>query len=73
MDLLDKKYFPSERTGYTLPPGIYEKSYINKTLEYLLPDIVNVSNTLDDISLKSNLNNNRNLVFTKKKLFFIQY
>ena len=24
MDILDMEYFPSQRTGYTIPPGIYE-------------------------------------------------
>ena len=48
MDVLDIKNFPSERTGYTLPPGIYEVSDINTTLKYLLPDIVKVSITIDD-------------------------
>ena len=48
MDVLDIKYFPSERTGYTLPPGIYEVSDINTTLKYLLPDSVKVSITIDD-------------------------
>ena len=33
LDVLDTRFFPSERTGYTLPPGIYETSDINKTLE----------------------------------------
>ena len=40
MDILDKKIFASERTSYTLPQGIYELSDINKTVEPLLPDIV---------------------------------
>ena len=31
MDVLDIKYFPSEKTGYTLPPGLYEISDINKS------------------------------------------
>ena len=33
MDVLDMKDFPSKRTGYTLPPGIYEISDNNKTLQ----------------------------------------
>ena len=53
MDVLDKKYFLSERTGYTLPHGIYEVSNINRTLEYFLPDIVKVSNTIDFTRLRS--------------------
>ena len=40
--VLDVKYFRPERTGYTLPPGIYEISDINRTLDYLLPDFVKV-------------------------------
>ena len=55
MDALDKKYFPSERTGYTLPPGIYEIGDFNKTPHNLLSDIVKVSFIIDDIRLKSNL------------------
>ena len=43
MDVLDIKHFPSERTGYTLPPGMNEISDINKTLDCLLPDILKVS------------------------------
>ena len=53
MDVLDIKFSPSERTGYTLPPGIYEVSDINRTLKYLLPDMVKISITIDDIRLKS--------------------
>ena len=53
MDILVIKYFPSQRTDYTLPPGICEKSDINKTLDYLLPDIVKVIITIIDIRLKS--------------------
>ena len=52
MDVLHMKCFPSGRTGYTLPPGIYEISDINKMLEYLLPDIVKVSVTIGDIRLR---------------------
>ena len=69
MDVLDIKYFPSKRTGYTLPPGIYEISDINKTLQYLLPDIVKISITIDDVRLRSNLNINQTLIFTKKSFF----
>ena len=40
MYVLDIKYFQSEKIGYTLPPGIYEVSVINRTLKPFLPDIV---------------------------------
>ena len=55
MDILDIKYFQSERTGDTLEPGIYEINDINKTLESLLPDIVKVSNTIDYFRLGSKI------------------
>ena len=58
MDVLDIKYFPSDRTGYTLPPGIYHVGEINKTLQYFLHDFVKVSITIEDIRLKFNLNIN---------------
>ena len=68
-DVLDEKNFPSQRTGYTLPPGIFEIFDINKTLQYLLPDIVKVSITIDDIRLKSNINVNQTLIFTRRSFF----
>ena len=70
MDALDIKYFPSERTGYTLQPGIYEVSDINKTLEYILHDFVKVNFTIDDIRLRSNLKINPTLIFTKKSFIY---
>ena len=73
MDVLDIKYFPSERTGYTLPPGIYEKSNTNKMLQGLVPDIVTVSISIDNITLKSKLKVNQTLIFTKKIIFLYNF
>ena len=58
VDVLDLKYIPTKRTGYSLNPDIYEVSYLNNTLKYILPDNVKVSVTIDDIILKSNLKTN---------------
>ena len=69
MDILDINYFPSKRRGSTLPPEIYEKSDNNKTLEFLLPDVVNVGITSDDIIIKSNIYINQTLIFIKKSFF----
>ena len=66
MDIIDKNYFPSNRTVYIIEPGLYEIGKINKTLEYSLHDIVKVGITCNDIRLGSNINNNRTLMFTKK-------
>ena len=53
IDTLDLKYIPTERTGYSLNLGVYEITDINETLEYILPENVKVSITIDDIRLKS--------------------
>ena len=70
MDILDLKYIPTKRTGYSLSPGIYEVFDLNNTLKQILPDNVKVSVTIDDIRLKSNLKNNQTLIFTNKSFFY---
>ena len=70
MDILELKYIPTKRTGYSLNPGIYEVDDINNTLKYILPDNVKVSVTIDDIRLKSNLKTNQTLIFTEKSFFY---
>ena len=72
MDILDLTYLPTKRTGYSLNPGIYEVVDLNNTLKHILLDNVKVNITIDDIKLKSNLNPNQTLLFTKN-LSFIQF
>ena len=70
MDILDLKYIPTKRTGYSLNPGIYEVIDLNNTLKHILPDNVKISITIDDIRLKSNLKINQTLIFTEKSFFY---
>ena len=70
IDVLDLKYIPTKRTGYSLNPGIYEIADLNNTLKHILPDNVKVSVTIDDIKLKSNLKINQTLIFTEKSFFY---
>ena len=70
MDILDLKYIPTKRTGYSLNPGIYEVVDLNITLKHILPDNVKISITIDDIRLKSNLEINQTLIFTEKSFFY---
>ena len=70
IDILDLKYISTKRTGYSLNPGIYEVDDLNNTLKYILPDNVEVSVTIDDIRLKSNLKTNQTLIFTEKSFFY---
>ena len=70
MDILDLKYIPTKRTGYSLNPGIYEVIDLNNTLKHILPDNVKINITIDDIRLKSNLKINQTLIFTEKSFFY---
>ena len=66
INILDLKYIPTKRTGYSLNPGIYEVIDLNNTSKYILSDEVKVNVTLDDIRLKANLKTNQTLIFTEK-------
>ena len=70
MDVLDLKYIPTKRTGYSLDPGIYEADDLNNTLKYIFPDNVKINIKIDDIRLKSNLKINQTLIFTEKSFFY---
>ena len=72
IDIVDLKYIPTERTGYSLNPSFYEVVDLNNTLKKILPDNVKVSLTTDDtrFQLKSNLKKNQTLIFTKKSFFY---
>ena len=70
IDVLDLKYIPTKRTGYSLNPGIYEVIDLNNTLKHILPNNVNVNITIDDIRLKSNLKINQTLIFTERSFFY---
>ena len=73
MDILDLKYIPTKRTGYSLNPGIYEVVDLNNTLKYILPENVKVSVTIDDVRLKSNLKTNQTLIFIEKFFFLYNF
>ena len=70
LDILNLQYIPTKRTGYSLNPSIYEVVQLNNTLKHILPDIVKVSVTIDDVRIKSNLKNNQTLIFTEKSFFY---
>ena len=70
MNILDLKYIPTKRTGYSLNPGIYEVVDLNNTLKHTLPDNVKVNITIDDIKLKSSLKINQTLIFTERSFFY---
>ena len=51
IDILDLKYILITGIGYSLNPGIYEKVDLNNTLNYISPNKVKVTVTIDDIRL----------------------
>ena len=69
VDILDIKFIAGSTVGYTQPPGLYETSDLNLMLKILLPYEVKVFITIDDIRLRSKLNTNKTVKFTKKTFF----
>ena len=68
--IVDTKNIVATTERYTLPPGYYETSYSNSMLRNLLPKEVKVNITIDDIRLKSNLNTNKTIRFTKRSFLY---
>ena len=61
IDILDLKNLPSEETGFSLNPGMYEVADISKVLEPIKNNNLKVSIRIDDIRLKSNSKINQTL------------
>ena len=73
VDLLDLKYIPTKRMGYSLSPGIYEVVDLSNTLKNILPDNVKLSVKIDDVRLKSNFKTNQTLIFAEKFSFLYNF
>ena len=48
IDILDLKYCPTKRIGYSLKSNIYQISDINETIKNILPDNVKINVTIDE-------------------------
>ena len=70
IDILDLKYIPTKKTGYSLNPGIYEVVDLNNSLKHNLSDNVKVNITIDDVRLKCDLKTNQTLIFREKSFFY---
>ena len=70
IDIQGLKYIPTKRLEYSLNSGFYEVVDLNNSSNYILPDSVKVSVTIDDVRLKSNLKINQTLIFTEKSVFY---
>ena len=70
MDILDLKYIPTKRTGYSIEPNIYNVVDLNKTLKNILPNNVKIDVTIDERKYKTDLKINQTLIFTNKSFFY---
>ena len=73
MYILDFKYNPTKRKGYSLNPGIYEVVDLNNSLKNILPDNVKISVAIDNVRLESNLKINQTLIYTEKSFFLYNF
>ena len=72
IDILDLKYIPTKRMGYSIEPNIYNVVDLNKTLKNILPDNVKIGITIDERKYKTDLKISQTLIFTNKK-FLLYY
>ena len=70
MDILDLKYIPTKRTGYSIEPNIYNVADLNKTLKNILPDNLKINISIDGRKYKTDLEINQTLIFTNKSFFY---
>ena len=69
VDTFDVKYNAGSYTGYTLSPGINEKSDRNLKLKSLLRDDVKLNNTIDGFGLRANVATDKTIELIKKSFF----
>ena len=68
--ILDFKYIPTKRTGYSIKPNIYNVIDLIINLKNFPPENVKISVTIDEKKHKSNLKINQTLTFTNKSFFY---
>ena len=70
IDILNLRYIPARRMGYSLKPNIYNVVDLNNSLKNILPDKVKISVTIDEKIYKTNLKNSQTFIFTNKSFFY---
>ena len=69
INIIDFKYIPTERIGYSLNPNIYKVIDLNNSLKNILPDNVKIKVTIER-KYKTDLKINQTLIFTNKSFFY---
>ena len=70
IDILDLKYIPTKRMGYSIEPNIHNVVDLNKTLKNILPNNVKINDSIDGRKYKTDLKINQRLIFTNKSFFY---
>ena len=70
INILDWKYIPTKRMGYSIEPNIYNVVDLNKTLKNILPNNIKINVSIDGKIYKTDLKINQTLIFTNKSFFY---
>ena len=70
INILDLKYIPTKRIGYSIEPNIYNVADLNKTIKNILPNNVKIDTNIDERKYKTDLKFSHTLIFTNKSFFY---
>ena len=70
INILDLKYIPTKRMGYSIEPNIFNVVDLNKTFKKILPNSIKINVSIDERKYKTDLKNNQTLIFTNKSFFY---
>ena len=70
INILDLKYIPTKRMGYSIEPNIYNVVNLNKILKNILPNNIKINVSIDERKNKTDLKINQTLIFTNKSFFY---
>ena len=69
-DILDGKYIPTKRIGFSIEPNIDNVVDLNNTVKNNLPDNVKISLTIDEEIYKTSLKTIQTAILTNKSFFY---
>ena len=70
IDILDLKFIPTKRMGFSIEPNIYNVVDLNKTLKNILRNNIKINVSIDERKYKTDLKINQTLIFTNKSFFY---
>ena len=70
INILDLKYIPTKRIGYSIEPNIINVVDLNKTFKNILSNNIKINVSIDERKYKTDLKINQTLIFTNKSFFY---